>query len=122
MAGKPTRHYRPVYINTDKVVQDVHYAIPQHWNHVLPPKEGLDELEIVGTSFKEPKCKNLLCALDDTNESSQHLVNWYGPALKGKIITTGWDPKTMTPPNEWDEDEDGGKRNADDGARKVLNA
>ena len=33
----------------------------------------------------------------------------FQPAIKGKIITTGWDPKTMTPPKTWQEDYDGGK-------------
>jgi len=43
------------------------------------------------------------------NSESKHTVNWHGPAIKGKIITTGWDPETLTPPMSWKDDEDGGK-------------
>jgi hypothetical protein len=112
------RHYRPVGYDMDN--NEIHYAVPEHWYEVYPPKEGLDELVMVGTSFKEPGCKNLLCSLDENHEESRYLVNWYGPAPTGQIVTTGWDPKTMTPPKEWKEERfDGGKRDASD-ARKVL--
>ena len=103
-----------------KIQDEIHYAVPEHWHEKKPPKEGLDELVVIGTSFKEPNCKNLLCSLDETNEQSANLVNWHGPAPKGKIVTTGWDPKTMTPPKEWEEDgRDGGKRDGS-GAKRVL--
>jgi len=105
-------HYRPVDFNAVGMSDEIHYAVPGHWHRNLPPKEGLDDLEVVGTSFKEPNCKNLLCALDETNPQSENLVNWYGPAPKGQIVTAGWDPKTMTPPKEWEEGYDGGKRDA----------
>lgn len=92
------------------IVQDeIHFAVPAHWRDQAPPKEGLDDLVMVGTSFKEPNCKNLLCSLDETNESSKNTVTWHGPAPKGKIVTTGWDPRTMTPPVSWKDDTDGGK-------------
>ena len=104
-----TRHYRPVDFEHSKINDEIHYAIPEHWHETKPLKEGDDKLVVVGTSFKEPNCKHLLCSLDDTHKDSQHLVNWYGPAPKGKIVSADWDPKTMTPPKEWDEGYDGGK-------------
>lgn len=112
------RHYRPVGYEMDN--DEIHYAVPEHWHEVTPPKDGLDELVMVGTSFKEPGCKNLLCSIDENHEESRYLVNWHGPAPIGQIVTTGWDPKTLTPPKEWnDEKYDGGKRDASE-ARKVL--
>ena len=36
-------------------------------------------------------------------------MTWRGPAPKGKIVTTGWDPMTMTPPMSWNSSTDGGK-------------
>ncbi len=114
------RHYRPVDFDAKSINNEIHYAVPKHWHQTKPPKEGLDELEVVGTSFKEPNCKNLLCSLDETNEQNKYLVNWHGPAPQGKIATTGWDPETMTPPKEWEEEgHDGGKRGAG-GAKTVL--
>lgn len=50
---------------------------------------------------------------DETNPESKNTVTWHGPAIKGKIITTGWDPKTMTPPESWDDNADGGKVDGD---------
>lgn len=102
-------HYRPVDFNGDDLKDEIHYAVPHHWRATFPPKEGLDDYDQVGTSFKEPNCKNLLCALDESSPQNQYTLNWHGPAIKGKIITTGWDPKTMTPPKTWEESDDGGK-------------
>ncbi len=47
--------------------------------------------------------------IDDSNEASKNTVTWHGPAPKGKIVTTGWNPTTMTPPVSWKDDIDGGK-------------
>ena len=111
------RHYRPVdYPNLE---DEIHYAIPPHWAETFPPQEELDELVMVGTSFKEPNCKNLLCSVDESNEISRHLVNWHGPAPKGMIVTTGWDPVTMTPPTHVQEGYDGGKRDGT-AAKEIL--
>jgi len=111
-------HYRPVGYDIDN--DEIHYAVPEHWHKVFPPKEGLDELVMVGTSFKEPGCKNLLCSIDENHKESRYLVTWHGPAPIGQIVTTGWDPKTMTPSKEWNEEQyNGGKRDASE-ARKVL--
>jgi len=112
-------HYRPADFDGHQMQNEIHYAVPGHWRDPLPPKEGLDDLTVVGTSFKEPNCKNLLCALDESHPDSRHVLNWYGPAPKGKIVTAGWDPETMTPPKEWEEGYDGGKRDGN-GADRVL--
>ncbi|KAL7540114.1 hypothetical protein ACHAWF_006597 [Thalassiosira exigua] len=104
-------HYRPLDFAWDKIQNEVHYAVPEHWHLQSPPKEGLDRLEVVGTSFKEPDCKHLLCSLDDAHEQSRYLVSWHGPAPRGRIATASWDPETMSPPKQWvEEGWDGGKR------------
>lgn len=59
------RHYRPVDFDDTSIRDEIHYSVPEHWNVRAPPKEGLDEFQMVGTSFKEPNCKNLLCALGE---------------------------------------------------------
>ena len=112
-------HYRPVDYAADTISNEIHYAVPEHWHVELPPREGLDKLEVVGTSFKEPNCKKLLCSLDENHPESRNLVNWHGPAPKGKIVTTGWNSETMEPPKDWSDKHDGGKRDASD-AKKVL--
>ncbi len=99
---------------------EIHYAVPEHWNQLKPSTEGIDELVMVGTSFKEPYCKNLLCSLDETNTQSEHLVTWHGPAPRGKIVTAGWDPVTMTPPKEWEEQNYGGGKGGVSEAWRVL--
>jgi len=105
-------HYAPANdFDGEALRHERDLSVPPHWHVDMPPYEGLDEFEQVGTSFKEPKCKNLLCSLDETNEQSKHTVNWYGPAPKGLIVTNGWDPETMETPKEWVESGyDGGKR------------
>ena len=57
------RHYRPADFDPSIVQDEIHFAVPAHWRDQAPPKEGLDDLVMVGTSFKEPSCKNLLCSL-----------------------------------------------------------
>ena len=116
------RHYRPADYEAKVVENEIHYAIPAHWIDQLPPKEGLDELMMVGTSLKEPNCKNVLCSLDESSDNSKHTVSWHGPAPKGTIVTTGWDPMTMTPPGIWEEEGyDGGSRDGS-AAQQILNA
>lgn len=115
-------HYRPADFPVNTMRDESHYAVPPHWHETSPPKEGIDEMIVVGTSFKEPNCKNLLCALDETHKQHDHLVNWHGPAPAGTIVTAGWDPESMTPPNDEDEvvqDNGGGKMNLR-GAQAVL--
>jgi len=106
-------HYAPASPDFDgeALRHERDLSVPPHWFVDMQPHEGLDEFEMVGTSFKEPKCKNLLCSLDETNEQSKNTVNWYGPAPTGMIVTNGWDPETMETPKEWvEKGHDGGKR------------
>ena len=93
-------HYRPVDFDQRAIGNEIHYAIPEHWADTPPPLKGLDKMDVIGTSFREPDCKNVLCSLDETNEQSKHTVNWFGPAREGMIATTGWDPTTLSPPSD----------------------
>lgn len=105
-------HYRPAdNFDMESIEYQTRISVPEHWHVESPPREEIDEFVMVGTSFKEPKCKNLLCSLDESNEASKNTVNWFGPAPKGMIVTNGWDPVTMEPPKEWlEKGIDGGKR------------
>lgn len=82
-------HYSPKY-GWEKDLRKVesHYAVPPHWhNQPNPPyDDDLEELEMVGTSMKEPGCENVWCGLKDS-------VKWRGPAIEGEVITAGWKPK-----------------------------
>ena len=119
-------HYRPAGPDFDpeKLQYEKTISVPPHWKDHFPPKEGLDDFVMVGTSFKEPNCKNLLCSLDETRvEISKNTVNWYGPAPNGMIVTNGWDPETMEPPKEWVENGlDGGKRGGFGGSSGSSNS
>jgi len=79
-------HYSPV--GWDKKEKELanHYAVPPNWYDLLPDDENLEKLQIVGTSMKEPECEHVWCALKDS-------VKWYGPAIEGEVITTGWKPE-----------------------------
>jgi len=74
-------HFYPVGWEKKQQSLEVHYAVPPIWSRSLGPKEGLDRLEMVGTSMKEPDCEHKWCALKDS-------VKWYGPAKEGKLIST----------------------------------
>ena len=111
-------HYRPVdYVEIEK---EQHYAVPEHWRQTKPSMDGLEELVVKGTGMKEPECKNLLCSLDENNEQSKYTVSWTGPAIKGQIVTNGWDPVTMTPPKDWINDDGGRLHN--NGGKGDVNA
>jgi len=85
-------HYYPTDWDRYNRHLESHYAVPKHWHRQLPPQEGLEDLVMVGTSMKEPGCKDLWCSLENS-------VKWRGPAPDGgSVVTTGWDPTTMTPP------------------------
>ncbi len=64
---------------------EAHYAVPPDWtNYDAPPyDDDIEMLTMVGTSMKEMECEEVWCGLKDS-------VKWYGPAIEGKIITTGW--------------------------------
>lgn len=111
-------HYRPV--DYGEFEKEQHYAVPGHWRQTKPSMDGLEELVVKGTGMKEPQCKNLLCSLDENNEQSKYTVSWTGPAIKGQIVTNGWDPVMMTPPNDWINDDGGRLHN--NGGKGDVNA
>jgi hypothetical protein len=65
----------------DAAMLEAHYAIPPHWTTAQPPDERLEELEMVGTSFREPRCPNEWCGTIGA-------VQWQGPGVEGKFITS----------------------------------
>ncbi|KAI2500301.1 hypothetical protein MHU86_14181 [Fragilaria crotonensis] len=67
--------------NRDAAMLEAHYAIPPHWKTAEPPDERLEELEVVGTSFREPTCPNEWCGTIGA-------VQWHGPGIEGKFITS----------------------------------
>ena len=81
-------HYYPKY-NWDGALKktEAHYAVPPHWgDYDAPPYEDdIEQLRVVGTSLKEPDCEHVWCGLKNS-------VKWYGPAIEGQVITTGWKP------------------------------
>ena len=79
-------HYYPVGWDTQSKANECHYAVPPHWNQLREKgDEEVDDLDVVGTSIKEPGCQNVWCGLKDS-------VKWNGPAIDGVVITTGWKP------------------------------
>ena len=75
-------HYYPVGWPKDRK-QEIHYAIPPHWN--MEPEYETNETFLVmsGTSMKEPECENNWC------NNEKNTIKWRGPAIEGQIITTG---------------------------------
>ncbi len=76
-------HYYPVGWDTKNRKDELHYAVPSHWKEPAEWETNFNTLEMVGTSMKEPDCVNVWCA-------SNNSVKWYGPAIEGQVITTGW--------------------------------
>jgi len=72
-------HYSPINWNKNSGM-NAHYAVPPNWNVVRPLIGGLEGLKAVGTSIKEPECKNSWCALAKS-------VKWSGPAEKGWVLS-----------------------------------
>jgi hypothetical protein len=58
---------------------EAHYAIPVEWNNEPPAEKKYNELEMVGTTMREPNCPNYWCNTKDT-------VKWGGPAEEGFLI------------------------------------
>lgn len=79
-------HYYPVGWDQDKQQLEIHYAVPPHWSDEAELETDHEMLEMVGTSMKEPECAHVWCGLANS-------VKWYGPAIEGKVITTGWKEK-----------------------------
>jgi len=65
-----------------------HYAVPPEWKEYDAPPydDDIEQLAVVGTSLKEPECEHVWCGLKES-------VKWYGPAIEGEVITTGWTPE-----------------------------
>lgn len=80
-------HYYPDYWTQNKL--ETHYRIPPTW-HILPEEkmDNRDKLIVVGTSFKEPNCKNEWCALEDS-------VKWAVPSISDTIISSDGLPKNL---------------------------
>merc|ERR1711971_1006888 len=81
-------HYYPTDWKKDIQMDEIHYAVPPHWRQ--EPDYETDHVKLVmsGTSMKEPECENVWCGLENS-------VKWYGPAIEGEIITTGWKNSTV---------------------------
>ena len=62
---------------------EAHYAVPPLYKSALPLDPDLDQLEMVGTSFREPNCPDEWC-------NSLNTVKWHGPGKTSTIITTGY--------------------------------
>eukprot|EP00545_Synedropsis_sp_CCMP1620_P011887 CAMPEP_0119004644 /NCGR_PEP_ID=MMETSP1176-20130426/1268_1 /TAXON_ID=265551 /ORGANISM="Synedropsis recta cf, Strain CCMP1620" /LENGTH=348 /DNA_ID=CAMNT_0006956379 /DNA_START=24 /DNA_END=1070 /DNA_ORIENTATION=- len=76
-----------------------HYAIPISWNEPPGWKRNLPEVEVRGTSLREPECLDNWCGLE-------HAVRWHGPAELDYVITSGVNGPTKYPLWEDDEEED----------------
>lgn len=90
-------HYRPADIdwkNSDRTLES-HYAIPPQWSKKplqttwqvkrFVDKYGFEiesDLEMVGTSIKEPHCPDGWCALSNS-------VHYSGPATFDEVLSTG---------------------------------
>lgn len=59
-----------------------HYAIPWDWDSPPGWERELPEVEVRGTSLREPECDDNWCALADA-------VQWEGPAELDYVITSG---------------------------------
>jgi hypothetical protein len=82
-------HYYPKN-NWDGALKNIegHYAVPPEWKEYDAPPydDDIEQLAVVGTSLKEPECEHVWCGLKES-------VKWYGPAIEGEVITTGWTPE-----------------------------
>ena len=103
--GRPTRyngkwysslftHYHPVDWDADQVSLDTHYRIPPIWDDTPDETvEGLDELIVTETSFKEPECEHEWCSMKNTIKSNcpEFLVFGQVVSTDGKIKSLGLD-------------------------------
>ena len=76
-------HYRPVDWNHHSIDLESHYAVPPHWGTAKPPDPNLEEITLAGTAMLEKACPHDWCGTKNT-------VKWSGPAIEGKVITTGF--------------------------------
>ncbi|KAL7553962.1 hypothetical protein ACHAWF_017920 [Thalassiosira exigua] len=76
-------HYYPVDWDEKKMEMDAHFRIPPNWAEVPDEKiEGLEELVVTETSFREPGCEHEWCGMRET-------VKWERPPELefGEVIT-----------------------------------
>jgi hypothetical protein len=59
-----------------------HYAVPVGWDEKPDWESDLPEVEVRGTSLREPECADNWCQLEDA-------VRWHGPAELDYVITGG---------------------------------
>jgi hypothetical protein len=93
-------HYYPVGWNKIDRSAEIHYSVPPIWSNAAEWETDHYKLVMAGTSMKEPDCKHVWCALEDS-------VKWRGPAIEGEVISAGWkkDETGWKRPGEWTEDE-----------------
>ena len=88
-------HYCPVDWDGDELSWNSHYRIPPSWDDEPDDavEEGLDELIITKTSFKEPECEHEWCSMKNTikSKSPEDLVFGQFVSTDGKIKSLGLD-------------------------------
>jgi hypothetical protein len=71
-------HYYPVDWDHKHINMETHYRIPPGWDEMPEEKiEGLEELVVSETSFKEPECEHEWCGMKNTKK-------WYIPEGLGE--------------------------------------
>jgi len=77
-------HYHPEDWDAKKVNMDNHYRVPPSWTDYAPRRAGgIEHLEVIESSFKEPECEYEWCGLRNAVISS-------GPAPGyGKVMSVG---------------------------------
>ena len=84
-------HYYPTDWDAEGVLLESHYRIPPGWDDIPEMiDEGLDELVVTETSFKEPGCEHEWCAMKNT-------AKWeMPPGLSvGQFVTTDGEIRTF---------------------------
>jgi hypothetical protein len=94
-------HYYPADWQRTYKDMEVHYRIPPAWNHVLPPKPGLETLVMADTAAYEPDCEDTWCALNNT-------IRWdvrgeFGRVVSGDGVSRGlgFSEKNIRTPPHW---------------------
>jgi hypothetical protein len=77
-------HYYPEDWDGEAVKMDQHYRVPPVWSEYYPrPEGGVERLDVISSSVKEPDCQHDWCALKDT-------IKWYGPGPGyGRVLSAG---------------------------------
>ena len=71
----------PEWVKTDHDLES-HYAVPITWSATPDREPTLPEVEVRGTSIREPGCPHSWCNLE-------HAVKWHGPAEFEYVLTAG---------------------------------